>query len=61
MANLVSCPQQWVAAKHSEGLAQPMNLFVTLNLAHTACPRRAKEQRQLEQWPSSVQWGQGFG
>jgi len=25
------------AAKHSEGRAQPMNLFVTLNLAHTAC------------------------
>lgn len=26
------------AAKHSESLVQPMNLFVTLNLAHTACP-----------------------
>jgi len=52
MAGLVGLSQRWVAAKHSEGLAQPMNLFVTLNLAHTACLLRAKEQRQLGQQPS---------
>ncbi len=55
MADLVNRFQLWAAAKHSEGRAQPMNLFVTLNLAHTACSQQMGERRQLEQQPSFAQ------